>query len=207
MKQASIVTNENINMRSKIMESKIIVKSIQEMGCSKNFGDNKLLELLSMAVAPVSFPLALGIMAYEIYDVIKDNNEELKNPMPDEWLDKVAKDTNVSEQGLKFLAKKLESKGFVSVQDSYDWLKIEEDITKKEIEKLKKDNLLKGQGAMNLLNRVKGSKEFDISFDKTLEKIKGVKDNLKIDTSCLAGISSDILKNVSTKIFTKKELS
>ena len=76
------------------------------------------------------------------------------------------------------------------------------------IEKGELDNYIKDEffSDPRIVNTSIESRKF--AFDKALQKIKEVKNNLnidtiKMDTSCLVGISSDIFKNVSTKIFTK----
>lgn len=149
-----------------------------EIKTNQNFSSSSILGIMSLAAAPISFPLALGIMIYDMYEAEKGNKEELKKPVPDSWLEKIANDETLSDEGLKFLAKKLEKQGFVSIEDSYKWIQIEEDIAKKKLEDLNKEINLNKTGAISLLNRVKNTKSLNISFDETFQKIQEVKKNL-----------------------------
>ena len=148
-------------------------EDLTNMNKARNIGQGSspILELVAYAVAPISFPLVLGIMVYDLYDATKENIEELKKPVPDSWLDKISKDDTVSNDGLKFLAKKLELQGYISIKDAHEWVQLEEKLALKKIEEIKKEENLNRNGAINLLNRVKNIQDTNISFDKTLEQI------------------------------------
>lgn len=154
----------------------IYKEDLKQIDKSKKIGDNSVLNIFSLAIAPISFPLALSIMVYDMYDSIKENTEELKKPVPDIWLEKISKDDSVSDDGLKFLAKRLESQGYISIKDAYEWLELEEKIAHKKLEEMNYKENINKSGAINLLNRVKNIQDNTISFEKTLEQINKVKE-------------------------------
>lgn len=176
-------------------------EDLQEIDKSRKLGDNSILNIFALAVSPISFPLALGIMVFDMYEAIKENTEELKNPVPDNWLEKISKDESVSNEGLNFLAKKLELQGYVSIRDAYEWLNLEEKIANKKLEELKYKENLNKDGAINLLNRVKNIKGNTISFEKAFEQINKVKE--KFDFTKEINMVKNI-KNI-TDLFNKNK--
>ena len=151
-------------------------KKLDEQNKARAIGQGSIFNLIALAISPISFPLALGFMVYDIYDATKENIDEQKKAVPDSWLEKVSKDESVSDEGLKFLAKKLESQGYVSIKDAYEWIQLEERLALKKIEEMNKKENLNKNGALNLLNRVKNIQDTNISFDKALEQINKVKE-------------------------------
>jgi len=156
--------------------------------------DWKTISLQGLSVTALPFialhtavPIFLGVTAYSLYEQYKGKQELLDKPMPDEWLQRVSEDKDISEKGFAFLAKKIKDKGFVSIDDSHDWLKIEEkEIQKKEAileeEKLKeaKESNLQNKGAISILERAKDTTDIfdDISIDSTIKELKKISDGL-----------------------------
>jgi len=128
-----------------------------------------------------AFPLFLGVTAYSLYEQYKGKQELLDQPMPDEWLQRVSEDNDISEKGFAFLAKKIKEKGFVSIDDSHDWLKIEEEeAEKKEKEFEKLDDNLENKGAISILEKAKDTTDIfdDMSVDNAIKELKKITNGL-----------------------------
>lgn len=111
-----------------------------------------LLEPLGLLASMASFPVGVTIALVGIVGgVLESKLAASKERMPDEWLGQVAEATSVSQEGLAFLAKRLASAGFVSVQDALDWLVFEEAHAKA----LASRQAVQEPGAAALLKRAK----------------------------------------------------
>lgn len=105
--------------------------------------------------AVFNLPLAIAILSIgEIAGAIESKTNLSQTAMSDEWLAEVSKN-DVSQEGLAFLAKKLSSQGYVSVQDAADWMEIEEVEAKKRETAQKIQETQKHPGASALLERAK----------------------------------------------------
>ena len=156
--------------------------------------DWKTISLHTLSITALPFiglhaavPLFLGATAYNLYEEYKGKQDLLDKPMPDEWLQRVSEDKNISEKGFSFLAKKIKEKGFVSIDDSHDWLKIEEkEIQKKEaiLEKERlskeKEGNLENKGAISILERAKETTDIfdEISVDTAIKELKKISDGI-----------------------------
>lgn len=131
---------------------------------------NLELEALSVGLAFVNLPLALGLLTISsIGDTIEENKNMKSTHMSDAWLKKVSEADGVSPEGLSFLSKRLEKNGFVSVADASKWLSMEEEVAKKAKEAKKKqslkDAISESDGASSLLKRAKEESGSLLSFE------------------------------------------
>lgn len=103
-----------------------------------------------------------------------DNSKAREKAVPDEWLKAVASLPNVSKEGLGFMTKSLSKKGFVSVQDAIDFVKIEkrEMAAQQKIRVDQEKEQLQATGAAMLLARAE--KELPGSIERFIEGTKGI---------------------------------
>lgn len=136
-----------------------------------------ILSNISPILATFNLPLAIGLLTIgEIAGAVESKTNLLKTTMSDEWLAEVSK-SDVSQEGLAFLAKKLSSQGYVSVQDAADWMEIENVEAKKRETAQKIQETQKHPGASALLERAKrecGSMLNPDIFTKGLDLVEKV---------------------------------
>lgn len=130
----------------------------------------------------IGFGLAISAMAMQAYEK-KQSLDECR--MPDDWLAGVSDSDRVSKEGISYLAKCIDKKGYVSVSDALNWVEIEKDIDSKNKNKEQVDAGKKQAGASMIMNRAvnecgfkrtfAAGKEFIVdSFDSMGEKAGGI---------------------------------
>lgn len=136
-----------------------------------------LLSNIGPIVAAFNLPLAITFLTIgEIAGAVESKTNLQKTTMSDDWLTEVSK-SDVSQEGLAFLAKKLSMQGFVSVQDAADWMEIENVEAKKRETAQKIYETKKHPGASALLERAKrecGSMLNPDIFTKGLDLVEKV---------------------------------
>lgn len=118
-------------------------------------------------------PLALSLIGLaasaHITDSILAGKDLKKTKMPDKWLKKVSESQAVSDEGLKFLSKRVKNGGSVTVSDAIKFLEIESPK-----EKPAKVTLEYSAGAQALLDRAKTDLPSLIDFRLVSDKIDSV---------------------------------
>lgn len=98
----------------------------------------------------IGFGLAASAMAMQAYEK-KQSLDECR--MPDEWLVSVSKSNDISKEGISYLAKCIEKKGYVSVSDALNWVEIEKKMDGRAALKSTIDDGKSQVGAGMILNR------------------------------------------------------
>lgn len=98
----------------------------KEESAKKGISVGSVLESISPFLIIINLPLAITAGATGIaLEAIKKNKNLKTTKMPDEWLEKVAQSSTVSEKGLKFLRKRINDNNFITVSEALTFLDIE----------------------------------------------------------------------------------
>lgn len=109
----------------------------------------------------IGFGLAVSAMAMQAYEK-KQSLDECR--MPDDWLVSVSKSGDISKEGISYLAKCIDKKGYVSVSDALNWVEIEKKVDGKAVLKNTIDDGRSQVGASMILNRAVN----ECGFKKTI---------------------------------------
>lgn len=161
-----------------------IILDEEKNKAKKDAGLYNLLAEIGPFLAIANLPLSILVTSVAMITSTVTENKSLNNqPMPDIWLQKVSEVESVSDEGLNFLAKCIEEKGFVSVNEAIKFIEKENKEAKRKesllsVNENSNTNML-SEGALNLMNKAKERKssvfnKVQKSLNETIEIAKKI---------------------------------
>ncbi len=166
------------------------------------------LDMIALATTfinpPIGIALGLATMVGSGLEESSKNKKKLsERRMPDSWLKEVSESNILTDEGLAFLTKCINKKGYVSIEDALKYIDLENELAKKVAREKEKKALLQNDGVVSILkqaeNRLGNNYLNDISKNIIDESLSSINKTIEASNKIL-DIANSGLSFVSKKI-------